>query len=184
MKYLIASDLHGSVDGYEKIKQVADRISPDKIVLLGDLCDGGGCGPVNSVLGKINYPIVAVEGNCDYRGELAGLELGDKGLSFTETIDGKRAFFSHGHLYNSSNIPSVLNEGDVLFYGHFHRPEIAKKKGVWCVCDGSVSRPSAFCRPAYCVLYDNIVTLYDAESDEIVVSANIDPSPIDEETDY
>ena len=174
MKYLLAADFHGNTEAYEELKRVAERVCPDRIVLLGDLCDAYGAFPVNCVLDRIFYPILAVQGNCDHPDVFEKLNLGTKGISFMEEINGKRVFFSHGNVYGRYNVPGVLGKGDVLFYGHFHVPEIAKQRfGVWLVCVGSAGRPAAGTPPTYCVFDGFSVKICNLYTDEMVMESTL-----------
>lgn len=166
MKYLIASDLHGSISAYEKLKELADEYCPDKIILLGDLC-GGDVGDINNQLRKIYYPIIAVYGNCDNISAFNCLELGNKGKEYTETLDNKTLFFTHGNQYGKV-IPPILGEGDAIFYGHYHYPEISVKNGVVRVCVGSLARPAFSSQKTYCLLTDHIISIIDSESGNTV----------------
>ena len=47
MKYLIASDIHGSAYWCEKMLAVAEKEQPDKLIFLGDILAIVGC--VNNV---------------------------------------------------------------------------------------------------------------------------------------
>lgn len=169
MKYLIATDLHGNVEAYKQLKRVADSERPDEIVLLGDLCDSYGYYPVNCVLDNIFYPILSVRGNCDRPDVMEKLNLGDKGVSFMEEVGEKRIYFTHGHVYGRTNLPGVLGKGDILFYGHYHAPEVVKNKyGVWLVCVGSAGRPRGGSHPTYCVFDGKSIIIRDIYTDETI----------------
>ena len=74
MKYIIASDIHGSSYFAKKLKAIIDKENPDKIILLGDIYYHG---PRNSLPKKYNPmrvceilnsyadKIICVKGNCD-----------------------------------------------------------------------------------------------------------------------
>ena len=51
MKYLVASDIHGSLFYMKKLSELIDRENPDKIILLGDLYYHG---PRNSLSMEYN----------------------------------------------------------------------------------------------------------------------------------
>ena len=174
MKYLLAADFHGNIEAYAELKRVADEVQPDAVVLLGDLCDASGAQPVNNVLDRIFYPILAVRGNCDYPDVFSSLNLGGRDVSFMEEIEGKRVFFSHGHVYGRANVPGVLGKGDVLFYGHYHVPEIVRQKyGVWLVCVGSAGRPGGGSAPTYCLFDGFSVQIRHLYTDEIIMETRL-----------
>ena len=173
MKYLIVADLHGNVNAYVKLKQIADDVKPDKIVLLGDLCDGNGAESVNNELRKIFYPIIAVRGNCDTDRIFSKLELGDKGRFFCEKIGERTLFFTHGHVYGM-NIPPILGKGDVIFFGHYHVPEVSKAQNVLRVCVGSLGKPRGYAPPTYCVLLDDEISIVNAETCETLLKTYLE----------
>ena len=74
MKFLLASDIHGSAEWCAKLMREIEREAPDKVLLLGDLLYHG---PRNSLpenyetmevanmLNAVKDRIIAVRGNCD-----------------------------------------------------------------------------------------------------------------------
>mgnify|MGYP001852998558 CR=1 FL=1 len=74
MKYLVLSDIHGSLHYAKKIEEIINKESPEKIVLLGDLYYHGPRNPlteeyapkeVADILNSYKDKILAVRGNCD-----------------------------------------------------------------------------------------------------------------------
>ena len=167
---MIAADFHGSVEAYKELKRVADEVKPDKIVLLGDLVDGSGVYPVNNELDKIYYPIMAVRGNCDYTFSEQDLHAGEGGLGFCEETEGRRAYYTHGHVFGRQNIPPMLGKGDVLFFGHYHVPEMAFLRGILCVCVGSMGRPRGDIGPTYALFDGESVKIVALRTGKVIVS--------------
>lgn len=148
MKYLIVSDIHGSLPCLKSVLDFFDKQKYDMLVLLGDLLNYG---PRNGVptgldamgianaLNSYSDKIVAVRGNCDS-------EVDQMLLSFPMMADysiivaeGKRIFLSHGHKYNSSNIPE--SSYDVIITGHTHLWMLESNNGK-TVCNlGSITFP-------------------------------------------
>ena len=74
MKLVIASDIHGAADWCQKLMDVIEAESPDRVVLLGDLLYHG---PRNDLpadyapkrviemLNDIADQVIAVRGNCE-----------------------------------------------------------------------------------------------------------------------
>ena len=74
MKFVVASDIHGSAFWCGKLVEVIEEVNPDKILLLGDLLYHG---PRNDLpreyapkqvipmLSKYAHRIIAVRGNCE-----------------------------------------------------------------------------------------------------------------------
>ena len=148
-KILIASDIHGSAYWCKKVLDAAEKEGVDKIVLLGDLLYHG---PRNdfpkdycpkdvfAMLNAVKDRLVCVRGNCDSEVDQMVLEfpmMADYALLPWGT---RTLFLTHGHLFNKDVMPP-LNDGDVLFNGHFHTPEFTAKGGIKYVNCGSVSLP-------------------------------------------
>ena len=73
MKYLIVSDIHGSLYYANKIKSLIKKENPDKIILLGDLYYHGPRNPfpqdynpkmVCEYFNSIKKNLIAIKGNC------------------------------------------------------------------------------------------------------------------------
>lgn len=151
MKYIIASDLHGSAEHIEMLLKAFEREKGDFLILLGDILYHG---PRNrlpkeydtkkaaELLNRMGDRIVCVRGNCDAEVDQAMLEfpvLSESGFVVTET--GLRLFITHGHTYNPIE-PPRLPAGSVMLSGHTHVPaSFASEEGVWFLNPGSVSIP-------------------------------------------
>lgn len=149
MKWLIASDIHGSAPCCEKLLEAFLREEADKLLLLGDLLYHGprndlpqGYDPkqVISLLNGIKDRIFCVRGNCE-------AEVDQMVLEFPVLADycllesGSRLLFAtHGHHYNLQN-PPALQPGDILLHGHTHIPAKDNSRGFWYLNPGSVSLP-------------------------------------------
>ena len=144
MKYLIASDIHGSAYWAERLCAAIESEQPDRIVLLGDLLYHG---PRNDLP---RDRIIAVRGNCDAEVDQMVLDfpvMADYATLFDET--GRELFLTHGHVFgagmhNSVDRAPALPEGSALVYGHTHikvNEESAAHPGLWLFNPGSVSIP-------------------------------------------
>ena len=159
MKYLIASDIHGSAYWAERLVAAIERENPDRIVLLGDLLYHG---PRNDLprdyapkrviplLNALADRIIAVRGNGDavvVQLVLVLPVMADFATLFVET--GREVFLTHGHvlgsgMHNSVDHAPALPEGSALVYGHTHikvNEESAARPGLWLFNPGSVSIP-------------------------------------------
>ena len=159
MKYLIASDIHGSAYWTERLCAAIESEQPDRIVLLGDLLYHG---PRNDLprdyapkrviplLNALADRIIAVRGNCDAEVDQMVLDfpvMADYATLFDET--GRELFLTHGHVFgagmhNSVDHAPALPEGSALVYGHTHvkvNEESAAHPGLWLFNPGSVSIP-------------------------------------------
>lgn len=150
MKYLFASDLHGSRTSAEAVLDRMAAEKADRLILLGDLLYHGPRNPLpeghdpKSVAELFNaMPIkpLAVRGNCD-------AEIDQMVLQFPIMADymllplpeGKTAFITHGHLFNLANRPPY-RAGDVLIHGHTHVNTVETSDGLTYINPGSAALP-------------------------------------------
>lgn len=130
MKYLIASDLHGSMTYCKSLLDRSEAESADKIILLGDILYHGprndlpnGYAPkeVIPALNSVADKLVCVRGNCDTEVDQTVLGfpiLADYGVIL---LEGKNVWITHGHRYNKAS-PLPFANGDILLHGHTHVP--------------------------------------------------------------
>lgn len=149
MRYLIASDIHGSAFWCEKLLDHYHSIKPDRLILLGDILYHGprndlpkGYAPkeVISLLNPLSSYISACRGNCE--AEVDQMVLNFNVMDdYTELFDGDRTLFcTHGHIYNPDNLP-CLTAGDIFLYGHTHIKDNRIENGIQIFNPGSVSIP-------------------------------------------
>ena len=166
MKYLVASDIHGSLKYAEELEKRINVENPDKIILLGDLYYQGYRGILNPdyrpddvamILNRYKDKILCTRGNCDRPEDeyVSEFELKDK---IELTISNKKFFFTHGHIYNNSSRPEDF---DVLIYGHFHTGFIYEEDGKIYANPGSVSLPKNDTKNSYMIIEDNKIILKD-----------------------
>ena len=164
MKWLIASDIHGSADFCRELINAYRREGADKMLLLGDILYHG---PRNDLpksyapkqvielLNAMAKDILCVRGNCD-------TEVDQMVLSFPILADyaiiseGKRMIFAtHGHNFNNEKLPPLHN-GDVLLHGHTHIPVCEEHEGYTYLNPGSVSIPKNGSKNSYMTLEDGV----------------------------
>lgn len=150
MKCMIISDIHGSYPDLKKALEIYEEENMEKLIILGDILYHGprndlpeGYAPkkVISLLNQYKQDIIAVRGNCDAEVDQMVLEFPMRSDYHELYLDGHRFFLTHGHLYNQDDRP-LLNEGDILMYGHFHVP-ILKKEDIIIFNPSSLSLPKA-----------------------------------------
>lgn len=149
MRYLIASDIHGSLKYAEFLFKAFEREQADKILLLGDLLYHG---PRNDLpeeynpkavielLNKYKDRILCVRGNCDTEVDQMVLDfpiMADYAILFA---DGVTVYATHGHVYGENNPPKLAG-GEILLCGHTHVPKCMQKEGFAYMNPGSVSIP-------------------------------------------
>ncbi len=149
MKWLIASDIHGSAYWCERLMKAFEAEKADRLILLGDLLYHG---PRNdlpreyspkAVIPMLNEKkdiIMAVRGNCEAEVDQMVLQfpvLADYALL---PVNDRLVFITHGHVFNERNLPPV-KDGDILLHGHTHIP-VCKEIGPFIYMNpGSVSIP-------------------------------------------
>ena len=161
MKFLIASDIHGSAYWAERLMSAIEAEQPDRIILLGDLLYHGPRNdlprdyapkrviPLLNDLAKSGR-VIAVRGNCE--AEVDQMVLDFPCMADSTTVmdsDDRELFCTHGHVFgagmhNSVDNAPVLPEGSALVYGHTHikvNEESQAHPGLWLFNPGSVSIP-------------------------------------------
>ena len=161
MKFLIASDIHGSAYWAERLVSAIEVEQPDRIILLGDLLYHGPRNdlprdyapkrviPLLNDLAKSGC-VIAARGNCE--AEVDQMVLDFPCMADSTTVmdsDGRELFCTHGHVFgagmhNSVDNAPVLPEGSALVYGHTHikvNEESQAHPGLWLFNPGSVSIP-------------------------------------------
>ncbi|MCC8356664.1 MAG: phosphodiesterase [Oscillospiraceae bacterium] len=169
MKYIIASDLHGSAPCVQELMDAFSRHQADYMLLLGDLLYHGPrnalpdrYGPKQAIelLNGLADRLICVRGNCD-------AEVDQQVLSFPITADygwimegGRRLFLTHGHLYSPDSPPPFLARGEVMLSGHTHVPAWREQEGRWFLNPGSVSIPKNGSPHSYMTLDGSRFTWY------------------------
>ncbi len=173
MKFLIASDLHGSKYYLDKLLEAVKLEKPNKIVFLGDIYYHGPRNPlpkdyspkdVANLLNEIKKDIIVIKGNCDSEVDTLVSEF-DFINDMVITINSKTFFLTHGHVYNKDNMPKTTFDG--IIYGHFHTGFIDNKDGVIIANPGSLSLPKENTLNSYLILDEESLTLKDIESNLI-----------------
>lgn len=152
MKWLIASDIHGSAYYCEKLIEAYKREKADRILLLGDVLYHGprndlpeGYAPkqVIAMLNELAKDILCVRGNCDTEVDQMVLEfpvLADYAI-LTGGVSGNIVIYAtHGHVYNNGNLPPI-HKDDILLHGHTHVPACEQYETHTYINPGSVSIP-------------------------------------------
>ena len=151
MRWMIASDLHGSAYYTRLLLEAMDREQPDRLLLLGDLLYHG---PRNdlpreyapkeviAMLNPLAGQVFCVRGNCE-------AEVDQMVLDFPVLADycllpaGRKLLYAtHGHVFTEEK-PPQLTPGDILLTGHTHIPKCADHGAYVYMNPGSVSIPKA-----------------------------------------
>ncbi len=167
MKYLIVSDIHGSLPALERVLDFYKENECEMLCLLGDILNYG---PRNGLpegldakgiaerLNAMAGQIVAVRGNCDSEVDQMLLEFPIMADYVMLVENGKRIFLTHGHKYNENNVPRLAV--DTIFYGHTHLWKLEKTDGVTVCNTGSVTFPKGGNPPTFAVLDNGSLTVY------------------------
>ena len=169
MKWLIASDIHGSAYWCEKLLEAYKRENAERLLLLGDVLYHGprndlpfGYDPkaVIAMLNPLASEIICVRGNCE--SEVDGMVLdfpvgADYAIISEESLGTRIIFATHGHLFNAAKMPP-LKRGDILLHGHTHVPCFEQIGGITVLNPGSVSIPKEGSEHGYMVLNGAVFT--------------------------
>ena len=157
MKYLIASDLHGSARYCRALLEMLRREQADRLVLLGDLLYHGPRNPlpeeydtqsVAAMLGGVAERVLCVRGNCDSEVDQMLIEYPMMGDYAWITLPERSFFLTHGHVFSPEDHPP-LPAGTVLAFGHIHTPVAEKDGDVYYFNPGSASLPKNPYKPSW-----------------------------------
>lgn len=165
MRWLIASDIHGSAYYCRKLLEQYDKERADRLLLLGDILYFG---PRNrmpkeydpqaviAMLNERKNDILCVRGNCD-------AEVDQMVLNFPILADyavfsvGKRMIFAtHGHHFNKDALPP-LHRGDILLCGHTHVPACEEYENFVYLNPGSTTMPKENSAHSYMIWEGNLM---------------------------
>ena len=174
MKWLIASDIHGSAYYCRKVIEAFEREGAERLLLLGDVLYHG---PRNDLprdylpreaaaqLNAMADRVLGVRGNCD-------AEIDQTVLAFPIMADyallcesGRTIFATHGHLYNLDCLPP-LRPGEILMHGHTHVPARIEQNGVVYLNPGSAAIPKDGSRHSCMTLESGVFRWLDLDTGE------------------
>ena len=161
MKFVIASDIHGSAYWCGKLVEVIEEVKPDQILLLGDILYHG---PRNDLprdyapkqvipmLSAYKERILCVRGNCEAEVDQMVLPFPCMADYAMVSADGVNLYLTHGHHQNPDNLP-LLAEGSIFLSGHTHVKLDEVRNGIRCLNPGSVSIPKDGSHS--CIIFEN-----------------------------
>ncbi len=171
MKWMIASDIHGSARWCGRLLEAWRREAPGRLLLLGDLLYHG---PRNdlpedydprAVIAMLNGAaphLLCVRGNCEAEVDQMVLSFPVMADYCVLFVDGLTVYATHGHVWNEEN-PPPLQPGDILLCGHTHVPCFRRHEGFTYANPGSVSIPKQDTPHGYITLEDGLMTWKDLE---------------------
>ena len=176
MKWMIASDLHGSAYYCRKMLEAFEREGADRLFLLGDLLYHG---PRNDLpreyapkeviplLNGKKEKLLCVRGNCDAEVDQMVLEFPVLADYAVLPVGRRLIYATHGHIYHVKNLPP-LAPGDVLLHGHTHVPAWTEfGQGNLYLNPGSVSIPKENSPHSYMTLAGNTMQWKELESSAV-----------------
>ncbi len=176
MKWMIASDLHGSAYYCRKMLEAFEREGVDRLFLLGDLLYHGprndlprGYAPkeVIPLLNGKKEKLLCVRGNCDAEVDQMVLEFPVLADYAVLPVGRRLIYATHGHIYHVKNLPP-LAPGDVLLHGHTHVPAWTEfGQGNLYLNPGSVSIPKENSPHSYMTLEENTMQWKELESSAV-----------------
>lgn len=175
MKYMFASDIHGSAYYCKKMLEVYEQSGAKRLILLGDILYHG---PRNdlpkdydpkqvlTMLNEYKNQIYAVRGNCDSEVDQMVLEFPMMADYALLELNGKTFYVTHGHIYNQDCLPP-MQIGDVLIHGHIHLPVAEPMGDYYLLNPGSTSLPKEGNPSSYGMLHGTTFTVYDFEDNKL-----------------
>ena len=176
MKWMIASDLHGSAYYCRKMLEAFEREGAARLFLLGDLLYHG---PRNDLpreyapkeviplLNGKKEKLLCVRGNCDAEVDQMVLEFPVLADYAVLPVGRRLIYATHGHIYHVKNLPP-LAPGDVLLHGHTHVPAWTEfGQGNLYLNPGSVSIPKENSPHSYMTLEENTMQWKELESSAV-----------------
>ena len=160
MKWMIASDIHGSEYYCRELCVAYDREKADRLLLLGDILYHG---PRNDLPREYNpkkviellnarkQDILCVRGNCDTEVDQMVLEFPILADYCVIAEEKQLIYATHGHMFHEDHLPP-LHKGDILLHGHTHVPKCAEHEDYTYMNPGSVSIPKEGSWHGYMIL--------------------------------
>ncbi len=172
MRYLIVSDIHGSLPALQQVLHFYHAHYCDMLCLLGDILNYG---PRNSLpeglnpkaiadsLNAMSERIIAVRGNCESEVDQMLLQFPVM-TDYAIIVDnGRKLFLTHGHRYNDQQLPWA--QCDALFFGHTHLWKLECKEGLAVCNTGSPTFPKGGNQPTFAEYADGVITVYNLKGE-------------------
>lgn len=175
MKWLIASDLHGSEFYCREVLKAFEKEKAERLLLLGDILYHG---PRNdlpkdyapkaviALLNERKEQILCVRGNCDAEVDQMVLEFPILADYAVLALENRLVYATHGHIYGEFN-PPPLAKGDILLCGHTHVPKCVEYETYVYMNPGSASLPKENSHHGYMTLEDGLFLWKDFYGSEL-----------------
>ncbi len=139
----VLSDTHGDFRRIEYCVPVLK--DADMLIHAGDFFEDA-----HNIGALLRLKSIGVTGNCDYMVKGPSEEM--------LTLDNKRVYVTHGHLYRvKTELSSLVLRAKTLgahvsVFGHTHIPTVFRKEGVLFVNPGSLHSPAFGAKPSFAML--------------------------------
>ena len=170
MKYLIVSDIHGSIDSVEFIIDKFNSLKCDMILCLGDVLYHGPRNdlPANynpkaviKLLNEYKDKIICIKGNCE--AEVDQMVLDFKILdSYDSNINDISAHLEHGH-----HLDEYKGDAKIVLFGHTHIPTVDKLESRVQINPGSITIPKNNSKRSYAIWDNHTITCYGMDDSEV-----------------
>lgn len=177
MKYLIVSDIHGSLPALEKVLAFYREQQCDLLCILGDILNYGprnglpeGLDPkgIAERLNAMAGEIVAIRGNCDSEVDQMLLQFPIMQTTALLVDEGHRLLLTHGHVYHKDNLPAGGHGYDAICYGHTHLWELTRPTdGPVVLNTGSITFPKGGNPPTLATFGHGELKVYTLEGKEL-----------------
>ena len=149
MKFLIASDIHGSAYYCDLLIKAIETEKADRVLILGDILYHG---PRNDLpkdyapkkviemLNPLKDKLLCGRGNCDTEVDQMVLEFPIMADYSVIPLGDRLIYATHGHVFNENNLPP-MSQGDILLNGHTHISKCGEDSDFVYMNPGSVSIP-------------------------------------------
>lgn len=167
MKYLIVSDIHGSIESAEIIINNFKKHNCDLILCLGDVLYHG---PRNdlpnyynpkkviTLLNEYADKILCVQGNCDAEVDQMVLKFEiHKDLDLN--LNGFCFHLEHGH-----HLEDLFCNSKYILFGHTHISVIKEENEKIYINPGSITLPKNNTKRGFMILDEDAITHYDIDN--------------------
>ncbi len=187
MKWLIASDIHGSFFYADLVLKRCRTERADGLILLGDLLYHGprndlpkGYDPKKTAAALNAYDgrIMCVRGNCEAEVDQMMLDFPVMADYSLMTWNAVLIYMTHGHLASEQN-PPALKAGDILLAGHTHVPACRENRSFVYMNPGSAGIPKENSPHSYMTFEDGLFEWKDLENGTCYMNYKIESVPGD-----
>ncbi len=162
-KFLIASDLHGSLIALDRVLELMNEHFADKLILLGDIF-GTNATEMVEKLNLLANRLTIVKGNNDWYFEPENAKFIIHKEAY-ENINGRIAYCCHGHKLNDMYLEGY--GAKIVMIGHVHRPILQNNNGIIFMCPGSIAVPRFGTSKSYAVIDDKKIQILSNDGDLI-----------------